>query len=186
MIEIEKTPLEGVLLIKPQVFEDERGYFIETWQKDRYSHLGIDSIFLQDNHSVSRRGILRGLHYQINHPQGKLVSVSYGEVYDVVVDLRFNSPSYGKWFGAFISQTNHFQLWVPPGFAHGFLVMSEVAHFHYKCTDYYYPNDEGIIRWNDDTLGIQWPITSKPILSKKDAEAPSFSNFSPVQYQCFQ
>ena len=171
-MEVEKTPIEGVLLLKPKVFGDERGYFVETWQKERYEEIGINLPFVQDNHSMSTKGILRGLHYQKKHPQGKLVMVSYGEVFDVAVDIRPNSPTFGKWYGAILSQKNQYQLWIPPGLAHGFLVLSDVAHFHYKCTDFYYPGDEGSIRWDDSTIGINWPISEEPKLSEKDNKAP--------------
>ena len=130
-MEVTKTRVDGVLLIKPKVFGDERGYFVETYQKERYSEIGITHPFVQDNHSMSRRGILRGLHYQTKHPQGKLVMVSLGAVFDVAVDIRPDSPTFGKWFGAILSQENQHQLWIPPGLAHGFLVLSDIAHFHY-------------------------------------------------------
>lgn len=174
MMEVEKTPIEGVLLLKPQVFGDERGYFVETWQKERYEEVGINLPFVQDNHSKSSRGILRGLHYQKKHPQGKLVMVSYGEVFDVAVDIRPNSPTFGKWYGAILSQENQHQLWIPPGLAHGFLVLSDVAHFHYKCTDFYHPGDDGAIRWDDPYFGIKWPFVENISLSKKDSIAPYF------------
>ena len=131
-----QTPIEGVLLIKPKVWGDARGYFVETWQQQRYEAAGIDLPFVQDNHSMSTRGILRGLHYQKTRPQGKLVYVSLGSVFDVAVDIRPDSPSFGKWFGIELSQQNQWQLWVAPGLAHGFVVTSDIAHFHYKCTDY--------------------------------------------------
>ncbi len=173
-MEVEKTPIEGVLLLKPKVFGDERGYFVETWQKERYEEFGINLPFVQDNHSKSTKGILRGLHYQKKHPQGKLVMVSYGEVFDVAVDIRPNSPTFGKWYGAILSQENQHQLWIPPGLAHGFLVLSDVAHFHYKCTDFYHPGDEGGIRWSDSDINIRWPLEGDPILSEKDKNAKFF------------
>ena len=156
-MEVVKTPIEGVLLIKPQVFGDQRGYFVETWQKERYEAAGINLPFVQDNHSKSTKGILRGLHFQKQHPQGKLVMVSLGEVFDVAVDIRKGSPTFGKWFGAILNQENQNQLWIPPGMAHGFVVLSDVAHFHYKCTDFYHPGDEGGLAWNDPEIGIEWP-----------------------------
>lgn len=176
-MEVIKTTIDGVLLVKPKIFGDARGYFVETWQKQRYEECGIDLSFVQDNHSKSSKGILRGLHFQKNHPQGKLVMVSYGEVFDVAVDIRENSPTFGKWYGAILNQENQNQLWIPPGMAHGFVVLSDVAHFHYKCTDYYHPNDEGSIRWNDPDLGIEWPIDFEPLLSDKDSKAPWFKDF---------
>jgi dTDP-4-dehydrorhamnose 3,5-epimerase len=175
-MEVVKTPIEGVLLIKPQVFGDERGYFVETWQKERYEAAGINLSFVQDNHSKSTKGILRGLHFQKQHPQGKLVMVSLGEVFDVAVDIRKGSPTFGKWFGAILNQENQNQLWIPPGMAHGFVVLSDVAHFHYKCTDFYHPGDEGSIRWNDPTIGIDWPYKEEPVLSAKDQIAPFFKD----------
>lgn len=175
-MEVVKTPIEGVLLIKPQVFGDERGYFVETWQKERYEAAGINLPFVQDNHSKSTKGILRGLHFRKQHPQGKLVMVSLGEVFDVAVDIRKGSPTFGKWFGAILNQENQNQLWIPPGMAHGFVVLSDVAHFHYKCTDFYHPGDEGSIRWNDPTIGIDWPYKEEPVLSAKDQIAPFFKD----------
>ena len=175
-MKVVKTPIEGVLLIKPQVFGDERGYFVETWQKERYEAAGINLPFVQDNHSKSTKGILRGLHFQKQHPQGKLVMVSLGEVLDVAVDIRKGSPTFGKWFGAILNQENQNQLWIPPGMAHGFVVLSDVAHFHYKCTDFYHPGDEGSIRWNDPTIGIDWPYKEEPVLSAKDQIAPFFKD----------
>ncbi|WP_290432767.1 dTDP-4-dehydrorhamnose 3,5-epimerase [uncultured Parasutterella sp.] len=177
LMEVIKTTIDGVLLVKPKIFGDARGYFVETWQEQRYEECGIDLLFVQDNHSKSSKGILRGLHFQKNHPQGKLVMVSYGEVFDVAVDIRENSPTFGKWYGAILNQENQNQLWIPPGMAHGFVVLSDVAHFHYKCTDYYHPNDEGSIRWNDPDLGIEWPIDFEPLLSDKDSKAPWFKDF---------
>ena len=169
------TPIVGVLLIKPKVWGDARGYFVETWQKDRYAAAGINWPFVQDNHSKSTCGILRGLHYQKTRPQGKLVSVSLGSVFDVAVDIRQNSPTFGSWYGVELTQENQWQLWIAPGLAHGFVVTSPFAHFHYKCTDFYCPEDEGSIRWNDPAIGITWPV-SEPILSEKDCHAPFFSN----------
>lgn len=175
-MEVVKTPIEGVLLIKPKVFGDNRGYFVETWQKKRYEEAGINFPFVQDNHSKSTKGILRGLHFQKNHPQGKLVMVSLGEVFDVAVDIRKDSPTFGRWFGAILSDKNQHQLWIPPGMAHGFVVLSDVAHFHYKCTDYYHPDDEGSIKWDDPEIGIDWPIDFEPLVSAKDGVAHSFND----------
>lgn len=175
-MEVTKTRVDGVLLIKPKVFGDERGYFVETYQKERYSEIGITHTFVQDNHSMSRRGILRGLHYQTKHPQGKLVMVSLGAVFDVAVDIRPDSPTFGKWFGAILSQENQHQLWIPPGLAHGFLVLSDIAHFHYKCTDFYDPKNEASILWNDPELNIEWPFAEDVVLSQKDMNALSFKS----------
>lgn len=175
-MEVTKTRVDGVLLIKPKVFGDERGYFVETYQKERYSEIGITHPFVQDNHSMSRRGILRGLHYQTKHPQGKLVMVSLGAVFDVAVDIRPDSPTFCKWFGAILSQENQHQLWIPPGLAHGFLVLSDIAHFHYKCTDFYDPKNEASILWNDPELNIEWPFAEDVVLSQKDMNALSFKS----------
>ena len=166
-----KTKLHDCLIIEPKVFGDKRGFFLETFQAERYAELvGITSPFVQDNHSRSSKAVLRGLHYQKTKPQGKLVRVVSGEVYDVAVDIRQGSPTFGQWEGVILSETNKKQFWVPPGFAHGFLVISDTADFEYKCTDYYDPSDEGSVLWNDPDLGISWP-TATPILSNKDASA---------------
>ena len=170
-MEIARTPLDGVLLIKPKIWGDARGFFVETWQRDRYAKAGIPADFVQDNHSRSRKHILRGLHFQKNYPQGKLVSVSLGEVFDVVVDIRPDSPTRGQWYGAVLTGENQHQFWVPPGMAHGFCVLSDIAHFHYKCTEFYHPEDEGAIRWNDPDIAIAWPV-AEPVVSAKDAAAP--------------
>lgn len=169
------TKLLDCLIIEPTVFSDDRGFFLETFQKDRYREIGIDFPFVQDNHSHSTKGILRGLHYQKSKPQGKLVRVVTGEVFDVAVDIRKNSPTYGQYECVVLTESNKKQFWVPPGFAHGFLVLSDHADFEYKCTNYYDPFDEGVIRWNDPELNIPWPLDN-PILSKKDKEATFFSN----------
>ncbi len=171
-MEVVKTALEGVLLIKPQVFGDQRGFFLETFRAEEYARFGISLPFVQDNHSRSRQGILRGIHYQSSHPQGKLVSVTKGRVFDVAVDLRPESSNYGKWFGVVLDDESHCQLWVPPGFGHGFYVLSEMVDFVYKCTDYYMPEYEISIRWDDPEIGIDWPIERDPILSEKDRVAP--------------
>lgn len=166
------TAISEVKIIEPRVFRDDRGFFLETYQADRYrQELGSDVDFVQDNHSRSSYGVLRGLHFQKQNPQGKLVRAVRGEVFDVAVDIRPESLSFGQWVGVTLSEQNNRQLWVPPGFAHGFLVMSGVADFEYKCTDYYNPNDEGSIRWNDPQLAIEWPV-QKPVLSAKDSKAP--------------
>jgi dTDP-4-dehydrorhamnose 3,5-epimerase len=167
------TPKEipDVLLIEPDVFRDARGFFLETWHQRKYAQGGITGPFLQDNHSHSRQGALRGLHAQRQRPQGKLVRVVTGEVFDVAVDIRRGSPSFGRWVGDRLSGENLRQLWIPPGFAHGFCVLSELVHLEYKCTDFYDASDEIAIAWNDPEIGIEWPITS-PTLSAKDAAAP--------------
>ncbi|MBQ9405269.1 MAG: dTDP-4-dehydrorhamnose 3,5-epimerase [Desulfovibrio sp.] len=170
-MEIVSTPIAGVLLIKPKVWADERGYFVETWQQERYAKAGIDLPFVQDNHSMSRYGTLRGLHFQKTRPQGKLVSVSLGKVFDVAVDIRRGSPTFGQWYGVELTQENQWQIWIAPGLAHGFAVTSEVAHFHYKCTEFYCPGDEGAIRWNDPDIGVAWPLRD-PVLSAKDRITP--------------
>ena len=173
------TNIPGVLIFEPRVFADARGYFLETFHQPRYREADLHHEFVQDNLSQSCRGTLRGLHYQIEHPQGKLCSVLRGEVYDVAVDLRRRSPTFGQWTSVCLSEENHRQLYVPPGIAHGFCVLSDVAQFVYKCTDFYYPAGERTILFNDPQLGIDWPL-SQPLLSDKDrnglpfAEAPHF------------
>ena len=166
-----ETALPGVLIIEPKAFGDHRGFFLETFQVERYREAGITLPFVQDNHSRSQRGVLRGLHFQKTRPQGKLVSVSRGAVYDVAVDIDPASATYGKFVGVELNDDNHRQMWVPPGYAHGFCVLSEVADFQYKCTDFYFPADEGGLAWNDPDVGIPWPIT-EPQLSAKDANNP--------------
>ena len=167
-----KTKLKDCVIIEPKVFGDERGFFLETFRSDRYADLtGIDLPFVQDNHSRSSKGVLRGLHFQKTKPQGKLVRVVRGEVYDVAVDIRQGSPTYGQWEAVILSEENKTQFWVPPGFAHGFVVLSETADFEYKCTDYYDPSDEGSLLWDDPVLNIPWPIDN-PTLSEKDSNAP--------------
>ena len=165
------TDLPGVLIIEPKAFGDHRGFFLETFQVERYREAGITLPFVQDNHSRSQRGVLRGLHFQKTRPQGKLVSVSRGAVYDVAVDIDPASATYGRFVGVELNDDNHRQMWVPPGYAHGFCVLSEVADFQYKCTDFYFPADEGGLLWNDPDVGIPWPIT-EPQLSAKDIDNP--------------
>jgi dTDP-4-dehydrorhamnose 3,5-epimerase len=174
---IETTPLAGLLLVKPDVFGDERGFFQETWNLRRYTEAGLDRHFVQDNLSLSRKGILRGLHFQNPGPQGKLVYVLQGEVFDVAVDVRADSPTFGQWYGATLSAENHHQLFVPEGFAHGFCVTSETALFAYKCTDFYDPKAEFSLLWNDPDIGIEWPIKN-PGLSEKDQNGQPLSEFS--------
>ncbi len=167
------TPLPGVKLIEPKVFGDARGFFLESWNARSFADAGLDLAFVQDNHSRSAKGVLRGLHYQLNNPQGKLVRVTQGAVFDVAVDIRRSSPHFGQWVGYELSAENHRMLWVPPGFAHGFLVLSETADFLYKCTSLYdQPSDRGI-SWNDPAIGIAWPdLGVAPLLSAKDGVAP--------------
>ncbi len=173
---IETTKLSGLLLIKPDVFGDSRGYFQETWSLRRYTQAGLDRHFVQDNLSWSKKGILRGLHFQNPRPQGKLVYVLEGEVFDVAVDVRRDSPTFGQWYGAILSSENHHQLFIPEGFAHGFCVTSEMALFAYKCTDFYYPEAEHCLQWNDRAIGIDWPIKD-PELSSKDLEGQPLNAF---------
>jgi dTDP-4-dehydrorhamnose 3,5-epimerase len=168
------TTLPGVVLLELDVYGDHRGRFMETFRRDRYLELGIGVglEFVQDNFSSSAQGTLRGLHYQLEHPQGKLVWVTRGEVFDVAVDIRRGSPTFGAWFGAALSADNHRQLWIPPGFAHGFLVTSEQADFAYKVTATYVPADERAVAWNDPAIAIAWPLAGEPTLSRRDAAAP--------------
>lgn len=172
------SKITDVILIEPDVFGDHRGFFMETWQRKTFAENGIDYDFVQDNHSKSEHGILRGLHYQIKQPQGKLVRVVSGAVFDVAVDMRHCSKTFGQWVGYELSSENKKMLWVPPGFAHGFYVMSDSAEFVYKCTDYYAPEYERSVIWNDPELNIDWPLVNdkEPVLSEKDAAAPNFSD----------
>ena len=172
-MKVNKAPLDGVLIIEPEVFKDPRGIFYEVYSVRIYEKHGIPSQFVQDNHSVSEKGVLRGLHYQINPGQAKLVRVTRGEVFDVVLDIRKESPTYGKWWSLHLSETNKLQLYVPEGFAHGFCVLSESVEFLYKCSNYYSPEDERGIMWNDPDLAIDWPIEN-PIISQKDNVYPRF------------
>lgn len=177
-MKFEETPLKDVYVIEPRVFGDQRGFFVETWKRDTFREAGFDLDFVQDNHSRSARGILRGLHYQMEHTQGKLVRVTSGAVFDIAVDLRRDSPTLGKWFGISLSAGNQKMLWIPPGFAHGFYVTSEYADFLYKCTDVYHPDSEITLAWNDPTIGIKWPVPQgeEPQLSSKDAEGVSWED----------
>ncbi len=165
------TSLPEVVLIEPDVFKDARGFFLETWHQRKYAEAGIRGPFVQDNHSHSGRGTLRGLHAQLRRPQGKLVRAVEGEMFDVAVDIRRGSPHFGRWVGVCLSGENFRQLWIPPGFAHGFCVLSERVHVEYKCTDFYDREDEVTVAWNDPEIGIEWPLTT-PTLSAKDAAAP--------------
>jgi len=169
------TTIPDVLLLEPKVFSDDRGYFFESYNlRDFRSATGLDVEFVQENHSMSTRGVLRGLHYQIRHPQGKLMRAVSGSVFDVAVDLRKSSPTFGRWAGAVLSAENRRQLWIPPGFAHGFLALSEAAEVLYKTTDYWYPEHERTLLWKDPALGISWPIDGEPRLAPKDMEGKPF------------
>lgn len=177
-IRFSETTLPGVTIVEPQVFKDARGFFLETFHHKKYAQAGIDRIFLQDNHSHSSRGTVRGLHYQINHAQGKLVYVVFGEIFDVAVDIRRGSPTFGKWFGIILSEQNKKQIYVAEGFAHGFCVLSDTADVIYKCTDFYAPEDEGGIFWADPALGIEWPVKN-PVMSEKDLNYPKLADVPP-------
>ncbi|RME60787.1 dTDP-4-dehydrorhamnose 3,5-epimerase [Candidatus Parcubacteria bacterium] len=169
-----ETELPGVLIIEPQVYEDARGFFLESFHAERYAKFGIPGAglrFVQDNHSRSRKGVLRGLHFQLKQPQGKLVSVARGRVFDVVADVNPDSASFGRWVGVELSDENHRQMWIPPGYAHGFFVLSDVADFQYKCTAFYDPDSDAGVAWNDPDLAINWPV-SKPLLSARDQALP--------------
>lgn len=177
-MEFQPTALPEVILIKPKVFGDSRGFFMESWERRKFAAGGLDLAFVQDNHSHSARHILRGLHYQIQKPQGKLVRVTSGAVFDVAVDIRRSSATFGRWVGAELTADNHHMLWVPPGFAHGYLVLSDSADFLYKVTDEWAPEHERAIRWDDADIGIPWPLPPgvQPVLSGKDGAAPAFRN----------
>jgi dTDP-4-dehydrorhamnose 3,5-epimerase len=168
-VNVTPTALPDVLLIEPRVFGDARGFFYESWNLRDFTAAGLDGIFVQDNHSRSVRNVLRGLHYQIEHAQGKLVRVIQGEVFDVAVDIRRSSPTFARWVGVSLSAENRRMLWIPPGFAHGFLVLSEAAEFLYKTTDYWYAEHERTLLWNDPSLDIDWPLSGAPVLAPKDA-----------------
>jgi dTDP-4-dehydrorhamnose 3,5-epimerase len=175
-MEFEPTAIPDVVLIRPRLFGDARGHFFESWEERKFAAAGLELRFRQDNHNLSARHVLRGIHYQLRRPQGKLVRVVTGAVFDVAVDLRRSSPTFGRWVGAELTQDNHHMLWVPPGFGHGFVVLSESAHFLYKCTDFYFPEDEHAIAWNDAELQIDWrlPAGVQPILSARDTAAKRF------------
>ncbi|MFT6582686.1 MAG: dTDP-4-dehydrorhamnose 3,5-epimerase [Alphaproteobacteria bacterium] len=174
-MQINPTSLPEVLLLEPRIFGDSRGFFFESWRNDRYAAAGMPGDFVQDNVSSSEKGTLRGLHFQEPNGQGKLVMALSGAVFDVAVDIRRGSPRFGDWFGVELSSENHRQLWIPPGFAHGFQALSDDAVFHYKCTAHYSPADEHTIRWDDAAIGVEWPI-STPLLSEKDLVAPLLSD----------
>ena len=175
-VDVVKTKLEGVLLLKPKVFGDDRGFFYESYNQRTLAGCGITSLFVQDNHSRSRKNVLRGLHYQIGQPQGKLVRAVVGEIFDVAVDIRRGSPTFGQWLGQSLSAENKQMLWIPPGFAHGFVVMSDWAEVLYKTTDYYAPQLEHCIRWDDPDLAIQWPYQGEAQLSAKDLQGKWLRN----------
>ena len=182
-----KAPIEGLYIIEPTVFGDNRGFFMESYNKREFEKIGLDMNFVQDNHSRSKKGVLRGLHFQKKHPQGKLVRVIRGKVFDVAVDLRKGSPTFGKWYGIILSDENHLMFYIPEGFAHGFLVLSEEADFFYKCTDFYYPEYDAGIIWNDPDIGIKWPFEEhrikEPILSEKDSKLPRLRDIEiPFEY----
>ncbi|GAB7521237.1 dTDP-4-dehydrorhamnose 3,5-epimerase [Paraburkholderia sp. 2C] len=175
-ITVTATALPEVKLIEPKVFGDARGFFLESFNEREFAEkVGVAARFVQDNHSRSAKGVLRGMHYQIQHAQGKLVRVVAGEVFDVVVDIRRRSPNFGKWVGFNLSAENHRQMWVPEGFAHGFLVLSETADFLYKTTDYWYPEYERCLAWNDPGVGIQWPMEGEPVMAEKDRAGRNLS-----------
>jgi dTDP-4-dehydrorhamnose 3,5-epimerase len=171
----EELELTGVVLFSPQIHRDARGYFVETYRQSAYAKWDVGAHFVQDNHSHSMRGVIRGLHYQIDKPQGKLVRVSRGSVFDVAVDVRRGSPQFGRWLGVVLDDASHHQLYIPPGFAHGFCVMSESADVVYKCTEYFDPQRERGLLWNDPDIGIDWPLANTPVLSEKDQKHPRLS-----------
>jgi len=182
---VKETKLPGVLVLEPDVFSDERGFFLETWNAARYEDIGVPGAFVQDNVSFSKKGILRGLHFQHPQSQGKLIQVLSGEVLDVAVDIRAGSPTFGQWVGEVLSETNHRQMYVPPGFAHGYCVTSQTALFSYKCTDFYNPATENGIIWNDPDIGIDWPIAEQ-ILSPKDAGYKRLQDLQPEKLPQFE
>lgn len=181
---VQETALPGVLLLKPPIFRDDRGFFRETWRAERYAEVGIADRFVQDNVSLSTRGVLRGLHFQVSHPQGKLVSVLHGEVWDVAVDLRDGSPTFGRWVGYSLSAENGWQLWIPKGFAHGFMVTSAEAIFAYKCTEVYRPEAEATLLWCDPDLDIKWPA-GRPHVSAKDEEGAGLREIAEMRLPPF-
>ena len=183
-MDVHQTRLPGVVLIEPRVFADPRGFFLETWQAERYRQAQIPGPFVQDNASYSEQGVLRGLHYQLKQPQGKLTHVLKGEVFEVVVDIRQGSPTFGQWISEILSGDNHRQLYIPPGFAHGFCVLSDAAFFCYKCTEFYEPVDEYGVRWDDPAIGIDWPL-SAPRLSDRDGRYPTLATVEPEQLPQF-
>jgi len=185
-MKVTHTPLPGLLVLEPKTFGDHRGYFFEGFNEKRYQEVGINCHFLQDNMSRSHAGVLRGLHFQTTKMQDKLVTVTHGVVFDVAVDIRLGSPTFGQWFGLILSDENHKQLFVPKGFAHGFYVLSPVADFHYKCSDYYAPEYEAGIIWNDPELDIKWPLDKDPVMSSKDQVFTRLSKFNPELLPSYQ
>lgn len=187
MANFNKTKIEGVYIIEPKVFGDNRGYFMETYNKKHFSEAGLNMTFVQDNESKSSKGVLRGLHFQRKHSQGKLVRVTSGEVFDVAVDLRTGSPTYGQWEGVILSEENKKQFYIPEGFAHGFLVLSDEAVFNYKCTDFYSPEYDGGVMWNDPDINIEWPLEmiENIILSEKDKKHPNLKELDLSEYPDF-
>ncbi|MEW8194682.1 MAG: dTDP-4-dehydrorhamnose 3,5-epimerase [Candidatus Thiodiazotropha sp.] len=185
-MDVTPTKIPEVMLLNPQRFGDQRGWFMESWQADRYEQLGVPRDFVQDNQAYSQKGVLRGLHIQNPYGQGKLVQVIRGEVFDVAVDVRQGSPWFGQWVGVHLSETNHHQLYVPIGFAHGYLVLSEDAIFTYKCTDYYHPETQFSIRWDDPQIGVEWPGAVSPVLAEKDRDAPLLSEIPEQQLPLYQ
>ena len=179
-IQVTKCPIDGLYIIEPKVFGDHRGYFMETYNQADMAAAGLDMVFVQDNQSMSVKGVLRGLHYQKEHPQGKLVRVIRGSVFDVAVDLRPASPTYGKWYGVELTEENKKQFYIPEGFAHGFLVLSDTAEFCYKCTDFYAPHDEGGLAWNDPAIGIQWPDIVGEYRGSPSAQGYTMSDGTPL------
>lgn len=186
-MKIIESSLPGVLIFEPKAFGDERGFFVETYREQVFAEVGLNLTFVQDNQSRSRRGVLRGLHYQLQQPQGKLVRAARGRVFDVAVDVRRGSPTFGKWAAAVLDDESHRQMYIPPGFAHGFVVLSDVADFVYKCTNYYHPQSEAGIRWDDPVIGIAWPaeILKEIILSDKDRQLPLLQDQLPEQWAKF-
>ena len=182
---VKETKLSGVLILEPDVFSDERGFFLETWNSTRYESIGIHGPFVQDNVSFSKKEVLRGLHFQYPQSQGKLIQVLSGQVIDVVVDIRLGSPTFGHWISEVLSKANHRQMYIPPGFAHGYCVKSETALFSYKCTDFYNPKTESGVIWNDADLNIDWPI-KEPVLSPKDANYPRLKDIRPEKLPHFK
>tara|TARA_Y100000992_G_scaffold302502_1_gene276942 strand:+ start:23 stop:574 length:552 start_codon:yes stop_codon:yes gene_type:complete len=177
---VKKTSFDEVLLLEPEVYSDDRGYFFESFNQKDFNHsVGLEINFVQDNHSKSKKNVLRGLHYQVKKPQGKLIRVLRGKIFDVVVDMRLSSPNYGKWFGVIISSENRLQLWVPEGFAHGFLTLSDAAELAYKTSDYWHPKYERSLLWNDDEIGIEWPISDEPLLTEKDSNGSTLKEAEP-------
>jgi len=180
-----ETALPGVYIIEPRIYGDERGWFFESYRQETFAQIGIHEIFVQDNRSFSHRGVLRGLHYQLHYPQAKLCTVVQGEVFDVAVDIRKGSPTFSQWVGVLLSAENRRQLFIPGGFAHGFAVLSESAQFMYKCSDYYHPEDEGGVLWNDPALAIDWPL-AEPRLSQKDRSFPTLAELPDDQLPAYQ